>query len=577
MPVANQMAKLVIDSQAGDVNSFNELYNLSAQDLKVVGYSILHKKEDVEDALQETYITIYRSFTGQGRSPLDKPESFLPWAKKIMKNTCLNQIALRKRKAGKDELRPMTTEDDQSGMDQIDNFDDDVDFSPEDVVETKYVRSLIDAALAEIPAVRQTCLALYQQGLTYREISEQLGLPEGTVKSHVRYAKLQLQKALREIEKKENVKLNGFTFIPTAIGLEYIVRIEEKEGGWISAELKDSTPASKAKKIGVTNFSRRTIAVILAILVAVSSSILTAVSTPQAETPTGPQLQRVEKSNDEQSNQYNGSNPEIWHSPKADKNSGTHFLKNQLRDGTSEFYNPNMTFSGNGVNIAPYHIWYQDGKMIADCYVANLESFTIINISVDELRINAENKRAADAEFGELSGVKIAPYCYVKHRFIFRKGTFNNVDLSDGIDFYANTAWNKSSDQNIPSDNLKLSTDGTGPVQRDLTQHPDLEPIEARMAVQIKPAYAKYEDDGFHFICLISNEGTQKVSDITVENLTVSNKDGKIAESSFGNIDLKLAPGEIKKYEFIFKDGTFEKDKSLTNLKCDPHITFNEN
>lgn len=442
MPDANQMAKLVIDSQAGDVNSFNELYNLSAQDLKVVGYSILHKKEDVEDALQETYITIYRSFTGQGRSPLDKPESFLPWAKKIMKNTCLNQIALRKRKAGKDELRPMTTEDDQAGMDQIDNFDDDVDFSPEDAAETQYVRELLGEAMSDIPAVRQTCLALHQQGMKYKEISAKLDLPEGTVKSHVRYAKSQLQKAIRKIEEKENVKLNGVVLLPAAMGVQVICRVQPKQG-WISAQVKDAAGGetakggSKVKKGTLSTSGRQAVAAaMLAAIVAIVSIILALVPqhmTNSTQVPVTEKAQHAQQVLPEKSNQQNLGDKTVkrttdtgWQEFSA--------VENQSRSGRNEFYDPDLQIEGTGVQIVPYHVWYSGGKMYADCYIINLTDSTVSEIEPERIQIATPGGiMIGDAGFGEIPNLTLAPGQNVSYRFVYQKGTFTETDLTKGI------------------------------------------------------------------------------------------------------------------------------------------------
>lgn len=273
MPGKDDVVKLVIAAQEGDADAFNELYNVSSGDLEVVGYSILHKKEDVEDALQETYITIYRSFSGQGIAPLQKPESFLPWAKQIMRNTCLTQLDHKKRKSGKDELRPMNSEEDKEGMDTIDNADDDRDFSPQDAAEANYIRSLITMAMSDIPAIRQTCLALHQQGLSYHEIGQKLHIPEGTAKSHVRYARVQLQKVVKEIEKRENVQIHGI--VPIPLGLDkviYLVKLkaskETKAASWIAADSTVAAGAASLKHAAPRIALRRKIlAVVLAVVV----------------------------------------------------------------------------------------------------------------------------------------------------------------------------------------------------------------------------------------------------------------------------------------------------------------------
>lgn len=105
----------------------------------------------------------------------------------------------------------------------------------------------------------------------------------------------------------------------------------------------------------------------------------------------------------------------------------------------NEFYNPNVSMKGSSVQIVPYHVWYQDNKMYADCYVANNTNFYVWNISVDRLEIgNSKGQVIADAGFGTING-SLSPKSYGKHRFIFRKGTFKKADLTKGIRYAAST------------------------------------------------------------------------------------------------------------------------------------------
>lgn len=422
MNVKTDLTELVINAQNGDLDAFNELYNQSATDLKYVGYSILHKKEDVEDALQETYITIYRSFSNQGISPIHDPEKFLPWARQIMRNTCLNLIDHQKRKAGKDDLRPMTSEDGQLGMDKIDDFDDDYDYSPEEAAETEYIHSLLNAALSEIPAVRQTCLAFQQQGMTYKEIGEKLNIPEGTAKSHVRYAKAQLKKAIKEIEDEENVQLHGVVLLPLGDHVTITAKIETKGQSWITAELKPEPVSIKAGRFALLASGRRTVlAIVLAVLVAVGGVVPGIAHKHSTQTTSEPMIK----------------------------------VQNLLTDSRNEFYNPHLKVSGEGVHIVPYHIWYQDDELIADCYVVNTDAQSVTNIYVSDLKIGNKSGTFAEAKFGYLDNLTIEPMDYIRHRFVFTNDDFEYADLTDFIQYDALVSWGYSNNQQHQSEELQ--------------------------------------------------------------------------------------------------------------------------
>lgn len=440
MSVKTDVTELVVAAQSGDINAFNELYNQSAPDLKYVGYSILHKKEDVEDALQETYITIYRSFSGQGISPIHDPEKFQPWARQIMRNTCLNLIDHQKRKAGKDDLRPMTSEDGQLGMDKIDNYDEDLDFSPVDAVETEYVRALLNDAISEIPAIRQTCLALHQQGLKYREIGEKLDLPEGTVKSHVRYAKAQLKKIIKEIEDEEGVQLHGVVLLRGPRGFQALVRAYSKPS-WISAELKKDGKIPKTKKVSIAQVGKRMLSAAMAMVMAASTFVFIPLQDPKVvpNTPVVAVAQDMGKSGYKKEN-----------SGRLLANSKAPQLEEK-----NEFYNPKATIVGTGIQVIPYHVWYKGNKMYADCYLVNMESSTVTNLNVNQIKISTSEGVIADASFGAIKDLALKPKEYITHRFVFRKGTFKEADLTKGIQYNAETSWFSSADEDEQEDSAQ--------------------------------------------------------------------------------------------------------------------------
>lgn len=109
---------------------------------------------------------------------------------------------------------------------------------------------------------------------------------------------------------------------------------------------------------------------------------------------------------------------------------------------SSEYYNPYFNASGSGVQIIPYHVWYGDGKMYADSYVVNCTNNNVKNINVSRLRIYTSNgTKIADASFGKIKNMSLAPGRYGKHRFTFSNGKFKKANLSNGIRYNASTSW----------------------------------------------------------------------------------------------------------------------------------------
>lgn len=260
MSKTTEWGSLVRKAQAGDEKAFQTLFQNSYQKLEKACYSVLKHPEDVEDALQETYLKIYRNFSGEKGAPLKDPDKFLPWAERIAKNTSITYLDHKMRKSGKDEFRPTNSEEDTAGMDVFENGDANISSSPDKSLEEQAIHELINTAMDTIATDRRMCLALYQEGYKQQEISEKLNIPLGTVKSNIHYGKKQLQQAIQEVEEKYDLKIHGFSWIP----LLAAEKVREKDGGWISASSAEEfgKPQNAAeenllRKLGIQDKVRR--------------------------------------------------------------------------------------------------------------------------------------------------------------------------------------------------------------------------------------------------------------------------------------------------------------------------------
>jgi RNA polymerase sigma-70 factor (ECF subfamily) len=78
--------------------------------------------------------------------------------------------------------------------------------SPEEAAEQGELAIAMAAALSRIrPEYRECVVLRYQEGLTHPEIAEILGLPAGTVKTHLHRARKELADILAESGWKTNV------------------------------------------------------------------------------------------------------------------------------------------------------------------------------------------------------------------------------------------------------------------------------------------------------------------------------------------------------------------------------------
>jgi len=130
---------------------------------------ILGQGADAEDATQEIFLRVREKaevFDGKG--------SFSAWLRRLAVNHCLNRLAERRRREGR--IEPC-----------------DLDRVPTRALPTFETAEALERALSCLPDDQRTVLVLREvEGLTYREISEALSIPAGTVMSRLARARERL-------------------------------------------------------------------------------------------------------------------------------------------------------------------------------------------------------------------------------------------------------------------------------------------------------------------------------------------------------------------------------------------------
>ena len=153
-----------------------ERYQKSAYALAL---SVTGRHEDAEDAAQESFLVAL--------DQLDEcrdPERFAGWFMTIVRNRSRNLIR-------RESLR-QTSDVPQGTRSRIP--------TPDKIAETSELRETLQQAIAELPDIQQEVVLLHDlEGWKHREIAERLGIPSGTVRSHLHFARKALKKALAEM------------------------------------------------------------------------------------------------------------------------------------------------------------------------------------------------------------------------------------------------------------------------------------------------------------------------------------------------------------------------------------------
>ena len=150
--------------QSGDIDAYSDIFvkyrALSAQ----ICYRILQDREEVDEAVQETMLRVYRGLgTFNGRYQLQA------WVARIATNVALDMVRARSRRPQRDPLTPDITENARLTA----ALTDDTSSAVERVLDQEEIRTI----LSSIPDHHRDALVLREfEGRSHEEIGEALGM-----------------------------------------------------------------------------------------------------------------------------------------------------------------------------------------------------------------------------------------------------------------------------------------------------------------------------------------------------------------------------------------------------------------
>ena len=181
--------QLVERVQAGDKSAFDLLVRkYQHRVLKLVSRFVSDAAE-AEDVAQEAFLKAYRalaSFRGDS--------AFYTWLYRIAINTAKNALVSNRR-------RPVDFDLDLQDPEQYDRHarlkEGD---TPEGVLLTEEIRSVVEKAMEQLPEDLRTAIVLRElEGLSYEEIAEAMDCPVGTVRSRIFRAREAIDKKLKPL------------------------------------------------------------------------------------------------------------------------------------------------------------------------------------------------------------------------------------------------------------------------------------------------------------------------------------------------------------------------------------------
>jgi RNA polymerase sigma-70 factor (ECF subfamily) len=189
---------LVEKINTGDYQAFESLVNRYESKVYRLSIRMLRNQEDAEDALQETFLQVYRGLKSfEGRS------TFSTWLFRLATNVCLMKIRHRATEPAKflpiEDYLPRHEAGEHPQM---------IDWSdrPEEALLSKESREKMLGALEKLPPDYRAAFILRDmEGFSNAETGEALGISVAAVKSRLHRARLTLRGLLSSyFGKKDN-------------------------------------------------------------------------------------------------------------------------------------------------------------------------------------------------------------------------------------------------------------------------------------------------------------------------------------------------------------------------------------
>ena len=181
--------RLIEQCLGGDQAAWDVIVRQNWRKVFNVAYKFVGKHDEAEDLAQDIFLKIFKAL-----GTFDRRANFQTWIVSISRNLCIDHYrCVRKerqtiaRDVDSNDLQPASTER-----------------GPYAAAEHQDLRGLLRIALGKLPPTLRTAVVLRDlQELSYQEIADRLGLPEGTVKSRINRGRLELARQLKRLQDKQ--------------------------------------------------------------------------------------------------------------------------------------------------------------------------------------------------------------------------------------------------------------------------------------------------------------------------------------------------------------------------------------
>ncbi|HEX6306815.1 MAG TPA: sigma-70 family RNA polymerase sigma factor [Longimicrobiales bacterium] len=177
--------RLVLRAREGDREAFEALVRRYLKSAYAVALAELADPRDAEDAVQDSFITALERL-----DDCRDPAAFAGWLRRIVRNRARS---VRRRERIRDTDALERADNRASGQDPARDLD------------RSELRQRLESALQGLTEVQRRVVLMHDlEGYRHRDIAVELDIPEGTVRSHLFFARRALREVLGDAGRKED-------------------------------------------------------------------------------------------------------------------------------------------------------------------------------------------------------------------------------------------------------------------------------------------------------------------------------------------------------------------------------------
>jgi RNA polymerase sigma-70 factor (ECF subfamily) len=175
---------LVMRAKRGEIEAFEQLVGRYKRKAYFAALSFVGNHEDALDISQDSFVKAFRAL-----KRFKVEFAFFPWFYTIVRNNCLNHLR-RVRRRDERSLNEL----EESGFRALDTC-----AQPDEAAEKTELREEVMKAIGLLePDHREIVMLRHFQGMSYKEMAETLGCPQGTVMSRLHSARQRLKGLLKD-------------------------------------------------------------------------------------------------------------------------------------------------------------------------------------------------------------------------------------------------------------------------------------------------------------------------------------------------------------------------------------------